>query len=259
MHIKKKGREIRFLTGFTFQKENFLLCNHRNLWYNTCILLLFLWIIVFHLIHSDESQQSSPELISLLENEHHTSASASLEPFMSITSPATLCWLIHPSPPLAPEVGKANQSSLTFLPVHILWWDGAFFPLVAEGDSAVCVWLPGGDVTSEGQDVSFGFLKAPCSRWARWHHHILQPQPLLHFSLCSLLSFFFSFAVLSSSSEGSEPREMFCIKNVSPRWVWTVEGGTCPLWDFHHRFAKSGQKVGQQQRVFEEDFDLLWR
>lgn len=69
---KKEGTERRFLTGFTFQKENFLLRNHRTLWYNTCILLLFLWIIVFHLIHSDESQPSSPELLSLLENEHHT-------------------------------------------------------------------------------------------------------------------------------------------------------------------------------------------
>lgn len=63
VHIKK-DTEIRFLTGFTFKKENSLVCNHYNLWYNTCILLLFLWIIVFHLIHNDECQQSSDAALS---------------------------------------------------------------------------------------------------------------------------------------------------------------------------------------------------
>lgn len=122
VHIKK-DTEISFLTGFTFKKENSLVCNHRNLWYNTCILLLFLWIILFHLIHSDECQQSSNAALSWypcwkisITFSFVCPESASLPEHLS----RAMLTLPYPSH-LLYQIRKQRQSELTYIFASACW------------------------------------------------------------------------------------------------------------------------------------------
>lgn len=132
-------------------------------------------------------QQCCPVLISLLENQHHVLICLSWE---RISSWASLpCYANPPlsvTPSLSDTKTKAIRAHLHFCQCML---SGGTEPFVSwlkavglfksqRGDDSLS-----GDAITECQDVSFSFLKAPCSRWALWCHHILQPQLLLYFPL----------------------------------------------------------------------------
>lgn len=93
------------------------------------------------------------------------------------------------------------------------------------------------------QDVSFSFLKAPCSRWTLWCHHILQPQPLLYFPLL--------YVVLHNAKQFLQEQWRYYAQKGTRyhqnAFEQTIKPVTCYLWGFYHKFAKLGQKVVRQK------------